>query len=214
MKRWTRYGPHAWLLRFSETVDAASLLQLRRYVHALENHPPRGLREFVPGFGTLLFLFHPESVPANPKGCQALLLELEAVLPKKLPEPPLKKIPVVYDGPDLEEFSKACGLEPSEAVELHSSSVYTVCFLGFAPGFPYLAPLHPRLHLPRRAAPRTVVPAGSVAVGGEHTGVYPIASPGGWHLLGRTETALFDPAAKGAGMFFLKAGDQVKFEPI
>jgi KipI family sensor histidine kinase inhibitor len=214
MKQWTRYGPHAWLLRFAETIEPASLLLLRRYTTALELNPPKGLREFVPGFGTLLFLFHLDNVPANPKACDAFLMDLESTLPKKLPEPPLKKIPVVYDGPDLADVAKACTLDPGEVVALHSAPVYTVCFLGFAPGFPYLAPLDARLHLPRRAIPRTAVPAGSVAIGGEHTGIYPIASPGGWHLLGRTEVPLFNPREQGSRMFFLQAGDQVKFEPL
>lgn len=213
MKRWTRYGPHAWLLRFAETIEPASLLLLRSYTRALELNPPKGLREFVPGFGTLLFLFHSDNVPANPKACDAFLMELESTLPKKPAEPPLIKIPVVYDGPDLADVARACKLAPEEVVALHSAPVYTVCFLGFAPGFPYLAPLDARLHLPRRTVPRTTVPAGSVAIGGEHAGIYPIASPGGWHLLGRTDAPLFDPKAAGAAMFLLKAGDQVKFEP-
>jgi len=98
---------------------------------------------------------------------------------------------------------------------LHCEPVYKVYCLGFAPGFPYLGDLNPRLHTPRLATPRTRVPAGSVAIGGEHTGIYSVESPGGWNIIGRTTVALFDPSRRDehdeAAAFLLRAGDRVKF---
>ena len=105
------------------------------------------------------------------------------------------EIPVDYGGdagPDLHEVAVACGLTPAEVCRRHAATEYIVCFLGFLPGFPYLGPLDPPLHLPRRRTPRPRVAPGSVAIAGDYTGVYPWASPGGWHLIGRTDERLFD----------------------
>lgn len=122
------------------------------------------------------------------------------------------EIPVRYggeDGPDLEALALARGLAPDDVVALHTAPEYVVHFLGFMPGFAYLGGLDPRLATPRRAVPRTLVPAGSVGIGGAQTGVYPLASPGGWQLIGRTALALFDPAREPAAL--LAAGDRVRF---
>jgi KipI family sensor histidine kinase inhibitor len=107
-------------------------------------------------------------------------------------------------------------LTTREVGELHSATLYKVYLLGFAPGFPYLGDLDPRLHTPRLAAPRPRVAAGSVAIGGEHTGIYSVDSPGGWNIIGRTTARLFDPARTGEDereMFLLRPGDRVKFVP-
>src|SRR5436309_25603 len=131
---------------------------------------------------------------------------------------PLKEIPVRYDGPDLARVAQAHGLKIEQVGKLHSAPIYKVYLLGFAPGFPYLGELDKRLHTPRLPSPRTRVPAGSVAIGGEHTGIYPTETPGGWNIIGHTTVKLFDPTAAGSAgeneaMFFLKAGDRVKFVP-
>jgi KipI family sensor histidine kinase inhibitor len=102
-------------------------------------------------------------------------------------------IPIRYDGEDLELVASSTGLEVEDVVAIHSGAEYVVAFCGFAPGFGYLRGLDPRLHLPRRATPRTRVPAGSVAIAAEYTAVYPRASPGGWLLLGTTASVMFDP---------------------
>jgi KipI family sensor histidine kinase inhibitor len=118
-------------------------------------------------------------------------------------------IPVTYDGPDLAAVAELAGLSVEALVSAHTRALYTVAFIGFAPGFAYLTGGDPRLHMPRRSDPRTQVVAGSVAVAGPYSGVYPRAGPGGWQLLGRTSTVLFDvdripPAA-------LAPGDRVQF---
>ena len=113
----------------------------------------------------------------------------------------------VYDGPDLDEVARSCGLTTGEVIHVHASALYEVDTLGFAPGFAYLIGLDPRLRVPRRATPRARVPAGALAIAGEYTAVYPFASPGGWHLIGRVDEAMFDPD-RGAR---LRLGDRVRF---
>ena len=132
----------------------------------------------------------------------------------QLPESRQVEIPVIYggeSGPDLTVVAEHAALTPRQVVELHSSSDYVVFFIGFQPGFPYLGGLDPRLHIPRRAEPRVAVPAGSVGIGGSQTGVYPLASPGGWQLIGQTRTALFDPLQQPPTL--LRPGDRVRFVP-
>jgi len=122
------------------------------------------------------------------------------------------EIPVAYggdDGPDLAEVARHCGLTPQEVVKRHSEARYTVYFLGFLPGFAFMGGLPAELATPRRSEPRTVVPARSVGIGGAQTGIYPLASPGGWQLIGRTPLALFDPQAESPTL--LRPGDSVRF---
>jgi KipI family sensor histidine kinase inhibitor len=119
-------------------------------------------------------------------------------------------IEVVYDGPDLDDVARSTGLTPAEVASVHASRAYVVELVGFLPGFGYLGPLDPRLVVPRRASPRPRVAAGSVAVAGPYTGIYPLACPGGWHLIGRAlDAALFDPTRQPPARF--APGDRVRF---
>lgn len=118
-------------------------------------------------------------------------------------------IPVRYDGEDLEFVARETGLSVDEIAEIHSAPMYRVFVIGFVPGFAYLGPLDQRLALPRRASPRTRVPAGSVAIAERQTAVYPAETPGGWHLIGRTEVEMFDPAWQRPSL--LAVGDSVRF---
>lgn len=122
---------------------------------------------------------------------------------------PLVEIPVVYDGVDLEEVALATGLSTEQVIELHSATEYSAAFLGFTPGWAYLVGLSAELHLPRRSTPRTAIIAGSVAIANEFTGVYPTASPGGWHLLGHTTATMFDVERDKPAL--VMAGDRVRF---
>jgi KipI family sensor histidine kinase inhibitor len=127
----------------------------------------------------------------------------------------LVEIPVRYggeQGPDLASLAEARELSIEEVVALHTAPEYVVHFVGFMPGFAYLGGLDPRLAMSRRQVPRTSVPAGSVGIGGAQTGVYPIASPGGWQLIGRTDLPLFDPSREPAAL--LAAGDRVRFRAV
>ncbi|MEO5875211.1 MAG: allophanate hydrolase subunit 1, partial [Streptosporangiaceae bacterium] len=122
------------------------------------------------------------------------------------------EIPVVYDGADLDEVAELTGMGREEVIARHSSAEYTVAYLGFSPGFGYLTGLDPVLRVPRHDTPRTAVPAGSVAIAGPYTSVYPSASPGGWRLLGRTSTVLWDVRRDPPSL--LGPGTRVRFQPI
>ena len=122
------------------------------------------------------------------------------------------RIAVRYDGPDLDSVAAATGLDREKVVEIHSSRTYDVDLLGFVPGFAYLSALDPRLELPRREHPRPRVPAGSVAIAARMTGIYPFATPGGWHILGSSVEVMFDPRRPDPSLF--RPGDTVKFEPL
>jgi KipI family sensor histidine kinase inhibitor len=121
-------------------------------------------------------------------------------------------IQVRYDGQDLDAVAAATGLTVDEVIARHSARAYTVDLLGFVPGFAYLSELDPSLQLPRRPEPRPRVRAGSVAIAATQTAVYPLDTPGGWHIIGRTETVMFDAAREPAAL--LSAGDIVRFERI
>ena len=187
-----------------EVEDLATVHRLRAAVRALE---VPGVVELVCGYRTLL-------VVADP-GHAGVLDELAARLPE-LELPPaeqvvgeLVEIPVRYDGEDLPEVARRTGLDPEEVVRRHTAPTYTVAFLGFSPGFPYLVGLDPALAVPRRDTPRTSIPAGSVGLAGDQTGIYPTASPGGWQLIGRTEATLFDPGRDPPAL--LAPGDRLRF---
>ena len=125
------------------------------------------------------------------------------------------EIPVLYGGPwgpDLEEVAAHCGMTPEQVIEAHSAPCYRIYMLGFTPGFPYLGGMDPRLATPRRKEPRIRIPAGSVGIAGSQTGVYPIESPGGWQLIGRTPLRLFDLGSDPP--ILLQAGRSIRFVPI
>lgn len=121
-------------------------------------------------------------------------------------------IPVRYDGVDLESVAAATRLTTDQVIELHSARTYTVDLLGFVPGWAYLSELDPRLQIPRRPQPRPRVAGGSVAIAANQTGVYPLDTPGGWHIIGKTDVVLFDPSRDPPSL--LKAGDTVRFERV
>jgi KipI family sensor histidine kinase inhibitor len=168
-----------------------------------------GLVELVPAARTVLVSVRPGS-----SGLTALRDVLAAA---DLSHPPRRearevRIPVRYDGPDLDLAARTAELSRAELVQLHSAAEYSVAFTGFAPGFGYLVGLPEPLVQARLARPRTAVPAGSVGIAGEFTGVYPRSSPGGWRLLGHTDLALFDPHREPPAL--LVPGDRVRFEVV
>jgi len=197
------FGDSALLV---EVADSSVAQHLRRSL--LQLHVP-GIRELVPGYDTLLIEFNPLTLDAA-KLMRRLLKLLER--PLSVPGGREHEIETHYDGQDLEEVAHLTGLETSEVVRRHCASLYTVAFLGFAPGFPYLTGLDAKLHLPRLKSPRTRVPAGSVAIADEFTGIYPQATPGGWRVLGHTSAVLFD--AVRAEPALLMPGDKVRFRPL
>ena len=195
------YGPNAVLITFADKLGDEAFARGRALAHALERNPPPGLVEYVPAFTTMLLEFE-RDVPD--------LSFLEHVTVADLPPAPIKEIPVTYNGPDLQRVADHNQLTVGDVCERHAAVIYKVYMLGFSPGFPYLGDLDPQLQTPRLASPRTRVPAGSVAIGGQHTGIYPSETPGGWNIIGHTPVKLFDAAHT---TFFLQPGDRVKFVP-
>jgi KipI family sensor histidine kinase inhibitor len=147
--------------------------------------------EVVPGYRAVLVVADPARAGALDE-LAAELAALELPPAEAVAGEPVE-VPVSYDGEDLPEVARLTGLDVEEVVRRHTAPEYTVAFLGFSPGFPYLVGLDPALEVPRRDTPRTSIPAGSVGLAGGQTGIYPTASPGGWQLIGHTEVSLFDP---------------------
>jgi KipI family sensor histidine kinase inhibitor len=167
----------------------------------------RDVRQAVAGHASVTVQFDPDQITLD-----ALAAAIRRLASKRPPmEEPgrLHRIPVVYDGPDLEAVAQALGLTPQQVIEIHLKPIYRAFLIGFVPGWAYLGPLPDELVLPRRAVPRTRVPAGSVAIAGHQTGIYPLDSPGGWHLIGRSPVKLFLPDRDPPSLF--RAGDRVKF---
>ncbi|WP_420468160.1 5-oxoprolinase subunit PxpB [Panacagrimonas sp.] len=184
-----------------ELHDPADVMPLYAEIH---RRKPDGIIEVVPAARTVLI--------AGP-GAAALARELPhwTLTPDAQVESREIEVPVIYDGTDLQSVATATGLTTAQVIELHSQADYRVAFCGFAPGFAYLSGLPQALHLPRRDTPRTAVPAGSVAIAGTYSGVYPRALPGGWQLLGRTDLALWNAARQPPAL--LLPGTRVRFVP-
>lgn len=180
----------------------------------LGTQPIAGVRNLHPAYSSLLVDF--DALTLSHRELESILrgyLERPDDVP--LPVPREIEIPACYGGEfgaDLEEVAALHSMEPARAIELHASVTYVVYFLGFVPGFAYLGELPQELATPRLASPRRSVPAGSVAIAGSQTGVYPFATPGGWRIIGRTPVAMFRPDR--ADMSLLSIGDRVRFAPI
>lgn len=173
-----------------------------------------GVVETVPAFASLLVTYDPLVTDYDAVADAVQKLADTDGMDAAAGEGRLVTIPVCYGGdfgPDLPFVAEHAGLSEEEVIALHAGREYRIYMLGFLPGFPYLGGLDERLFTPRLGTPRTVIPAGAVGIGGEQTGIYPIASPGGWQLIGRTPLKLFDPAS---GALPYAAGDRIKFEPI
>lgn len=169
-----------------------------------------GVGETLPGMNNLTLTFDPTAIDLDTLTAQ--VLEAWPTLAPGAIEGRLVEIPVAYGGehgPDLAHVAAHTGLTPAEVVRRHAGGEYIVYLLGFLPGFAFMGGLAPELATPRRAEPRTAVPARSVGIGGEQTGIYPLVSPGGWQLIGRTSLALFDPTAEPPTL--LRPGDRVRF---
>ena len=196
-----RVGRAALLLEVGSDAEVAALL---REVTELRDAGELGkVAEVVPAARTVLLdgVAAPDAVARRFAGRRPTALPPDAG--------PLVEVETVYDGADLAEVAGLWGVTPAEAVRIHTGCEYRVAFCGFAPGFAYLTGLPERYAVPRRATPRTRVPAGSVALAGPYTGVYPGASPGGWQLLGRTGLPLWDPEREPAAL--LAPGVRVRF---
>jgi inhibitor of KinA len=213
----TPLGDGALVVEVAEKIGDDALFHVQALVRELERNPLPGTIEIVPAFTTVAVFYDLAKIGS----LAALRNELVARVPRTIPRKDKSVgreivIPVCYGGdfgPDLAEVAAHAGLAENAAIALHRGAKYRVHAVGFAPGFPYLAGLPEKLHIPRRATPRLRVPAGSIGIGGAQTGVYPLATPGGWQLIGRTPLRLFRPENE-TEPALLQPGDRVRFQPI
>jgi KipI family sensor histidine kinase inhibitor len=202
------------LVTFGQEITLQANQQVRKLLRLLDLEPVAGIRNLHPAYCSLLVKF--DGLRLRHEEVEAILRRyLERLEEVNLPEPRQVEIPVCYGGefgPDLADVCVMHGMTPAQAIELHASAEYLVYFLGFVPGFAYLGELPEALVTPRLAVPRRRVPAGSVGIAGNQTGVYPFATPGGWRLLGRTPLAMFRTDRDELSL--LSMGDRVRFTPI
>lgn len=207
-------GDHGLLLEFGDEISAEVNEKVRKMALAIQAETLDGVIEVVPTYRSLLVLYNPLIIPLE--DLKRRLKQLEEGLKEiSFPDPKLTKIPVLYSGdfgPDLEKVAEYLHLTPEEVIRLHCSKPYFIYMIGFMPGFPYMGELPDALVTPRLKTPRLSVPAGSVAIAQKQTGIYPVKSPGGWQILGRTPVKLFNPEKEPPAL--LRMGDLVQFYPI
>lgn len=205
-------GDSAVLLEFADVISPAINRQVHAAGRSIVNAKIPGILSVIPAFSTILVQYEPGTV-----SLVALVDRLDNLLVDERPSQGglTIEVPVWYGGeagPDLVEVSKALKLSPHHVVEAHTAGPFYIYCLGFSPGFPLAGLLPSQLVLPRRQVPRTLVPAGTVAIAGSQTGIYPVPSPGGWHLIGRTPLMLFDWAKVPPCPY--APGDQLLFREI
>ena len=213
-------GDSAAVMELGTAIDPAINAAVHRWTAAIERAREEGaadgVAEVVPAYASLTIHYDPRLTDFA--ALRSAVLSLAPNAGGEGGEDSqvgrLVELPTQYggaDGPDLPYVAQNAGMSEAEVVEIHSSADYLVYAMGFSPGFPYLGGLDPRLAAPRLPSPRTLIPAGSVGIAETQTGVYPVASPGGWRLIGRTRTPLFDPTANPPAT--IAPGDRVRFVP-
>ena len=215
-------GDCALLLHFGDRIDAELNAHALAVTAALQAANLRGILDVAPAYASVCLRYAPlvwsdpdDRRPAHERIAAAIRPLLDEVRAVTAETDAAFEVPVCYGGefgPDLDEVARQARLAAHEVIARHAGADYRVAMLGFAPGFPYLFGLDARLHTPRRAQPRTRVPAGSVAIGGAQTGIYPRQLPGGWNVIGRTPLTLFDVAR--APPALLAPGRRVRFRAI
>jgi KipI family sensor histidine kinase inhibitor len=207
-------GDRGLLVEFSAEIDLETNQKIHAFCRLLEDDLPEGIVEIIPSYRSLVLVYEPLVVDM-PKLQEKLVIlygDVESAIDLNAE---IVEIPVCYGGEfgeDLEYVATHNGLSVDQVISIHSGTLYPVYMIGFTPGFPYLGDLSEKLHTPRLATPRTLVPAGSVGIANNQTGIYPIDSPGGWQLIGRCPYKLFDPLR--SNPFLVKAGDQLRFIPV
>ena len=204
-------GDAALLIQLGDEIDITINQRVHAFAAVLDASPIEGFIEMVPAYGALLLHYDP-LILTYAKISKWVRAKLDQVEDTKLRKPRQVEVPVRYGGEfgiDLEYVASNCGLSVEDVIRLHSARTYTVYMMGFTPGFPYMGKLDGAIVTSRLATPRTRVPAGTVAIAGFQTGIYPIDSPGGWRLIGWTSLRLFDLESESP--FLFSPGDEVKF---
>ena len=212
----------ALFVQFDVTINEETHMVIQQACSQLHQHPFPGLIEIVPSYTNFCVYYDPLIVrhkltPSVAKtSAEKVQLYIQALLQQPMPpsneESRIIEIPVHYGGefgPDLSEVARLNGLTTQQVIDIHTSRDYLVYMLGFAPGFPFLGGLDSRIAAQRRATPRLEIAAGSVGIAGQQTGIYPLATPGGWQIIGRTLTGLFLPEHNPPTL--LRAGDRIRF---
>jgi inhibitor of KinA len=209
-------GDSAVVVSLGSGLDELALPRVRALAEALARDLPAGVVDVVPAFASVTVFYTPARIGSYAQLCAEIGARAERADAAVLTQESRRvEIPVCYEGefaPDLGDVAAHSGLTIQRVVELHSGAEYLVHAVGFAPGFAYLGGLPEKIHTPRRVTPRTSVPAGTVGIGGAQTGVYSLATPGGWNLIGRTPLHMFDPTRGEPAL--LRVGDRVKFRAI
>jgi inhibitor of KinA len=212
--RFATLSDRALIVHLGDQIDTPTFQAIRALGRQLEATPPAGMIEFVPAFTTVAIYYDPQRSSEAELTLQVSNLVITADISPE-PQSRVVEIPVCYGGEfgsDLEFVAKHAKLTPQEVIEIHAAADYLVHMIGFAPGFPYLGGMSSKIAAPRRSSPRLKIPAGSVGIAGDQTGIYPLETPGGWQLIGRTPAALFRPEQEPPTL--LQAGDIVRFRSI
>ena len=207
-------GDRSLLVELGEKIAPDVNRRVQELMLKLQQARLPGVREFAPGYRSLLVVFDPLTL--SPSELKARITEV-AGRPGSagLPQAKLLSVPVFYGGeygPDLEGVAGHLGISTDEVIRLHTETMYRVYMIGFTPGYPYMGELPAALAVPRRSTPRTRVPKGSVGIAQRQTGIYSVESPGGWQIIGWTPIELFDPTRQLPSL--LEMGDRVKFEAV
>ncbi len=207
-------GDRAVLVEYGDAIDPAVNEKVRAMAALLKQGLPDGIEAVIPAYRNLSLIYDP--LVTSPEKLLSLLQGLEARLHEiEIPAPRIVEIPVLYDGefgPDIEVVAQHNGLTVEQVVAIHAATDYPIYMIGFTPGFCYLGGLDRRIHTPRRKTPRTLLPGGSVGIAEAQTGMYPVDSPGGWQIIGRTPLRLFAPERENP--FLYEAGDRIRFVPV
>lgn len=211
--RFLAQGDRGLLVEFAAEISPSVAEQVRVLVMALTDANDPSIEELIPAYRSVLIRYNP--LLTHPENIKELVLKCLERKEQSRNSPKVTEIPVCYQGEfalDLASVSSHTGLSAEQIIARHSAPQYLIYMLGFTPGFPYLGGLPDELACPRLKEPRTLIPQGSVGIADRQTGIYPLASPGGWQIIGRTPLKLFDPEA--AVPILLRGGDYLRFVPI
>ncbi|MFY0545402.1 5-oxoprolinase subunit PxpB [Brevibacillus sp. H7] len=222
-------GDQAVLVQFGTAIQTETHERVKQLSAYLEKHPLPGMVEYIPAYTTVAVFYDAvqvyeqqkwnttagEILPAFEWVCRRIREIVSHLGSSVASEGRIVEIPVCYGkemGPDLGDVARHHGISEEEVISIHAGGEYLVYMIGFAPGFPYIGGMSPKIATPRRTSPRLKIPAGSVGIAGQQTGIYPMETPGGWQIIGRTPLKLFLPQQDPPSL--LRAGDQVRFVPI
>lgn len=214
-QRWPRFraaGESAVLVEFGDAISEEVNRKIHGVADGLRASGKTGILDVVPAYAALLIHFDPRLIDID-----EVLAAVADDTAHQAPAEPARRfeLPVCYGdefGPDLAGLAASHGLTTDDVIGRHTATEYRIYCIGFVAGFPFLGPLDPTLHTARRDTPRTRIPAGSVAIGGSQTGIYPVSAPGGWHIIGRSPLRLFDPSTDPPVKY--RPGDYFRFQPV